>query len=354
MNCQHYRNIMFDYFETELSSKERDDINQHLQACEFCRRQYELTRLENQILQDTGDIPEIDDAFNHKVMNMIKAGAVNNQEISARKKPRYRWLPAYSKAAAAAVLLLACLSVPAILPQFQDNGVLEQAGLVEKSDPLTAGDVTGNNTKSLMKEMDGERNLAQLNDSANLEVPLVLKNDPVVNNTPSSALPQSEADGVRLQSIPVGGKTEMQTYGQVDQSETSRALKFGLRFVAPSADKPILYNTPSNFALKETKHVCENQVQYSYEDPDTQQNFMVNIAPVEPDAGKAAADDQSALKAKEPKTIEMENLASFQNQSKRIIEHNGLKYQIIITSSMEKEELDRITEAISLTPLSNE
>lgn len=368
MNCQHYRDIMFDYFEAELSSTEREDINLHLQNCEYCRRQYELTRLENQVLHDTYDIPEIDDAFNLKVMSMIKAGAGHQQKPSAFKKKRFRWLPIYSKATIAAVLLVACFSVPAILPELPGQGGPQKAALLENSAPATNGIVSKENSggKDISlgnsKEMADKNYSAQYNDNAEIDV-RDGNNDSQVINTPSpTAFSQPETDFAGLRSMPAPAeyKTAMPTYGQVDQAESSRALKSDTRIVTPNVALPNLNRIPGDYVLQATKFLNEKQVQYSYADPNRDKNFLLNLALVEPVAdivavaGLAEAEDQGALMTKEPKTIEMENLASFQNQTRRIVEHNGLKYQIILTGTMDKEELDRLADEITLVTPSAE
>jgi predicted anti-sigma-YlaC factor YlaD len=48
--------MMFADFETELSPTDQNDLLQHLQTCESCRRHYDLTLRENEVLMDTSNI----------------------------------------------------------------------------------------------------------------------------------------------------------------------------------------------------------------------------------------------------------------------------------------------------------
>jgi len=95
-------------------------------------------------------------------------------------------------------------------------------------------------------------------------------------------------------------------------------------------------------------------VVYNFEDASVQKSFIVNVSPADPVAEISALEEQTMIKAKEPKTIELDNIAALQNSSNRVIEYNGATYQITVTGSMSQEEIDQITKDLSLDPLSQE
>jgi hypothetical protein len=341
---------MFDYFEGMLSSSVQDDIKLHLSDCEYCRRQFELTEWENQILKDTSDIPEISDTFNSSVINMIKAGADSSPIIVMERKPRFRWLPAFSKASVAAILLLSCLYVPGILPHFQNTKTPQQAALVKNS-------LTPPSLNSLQD--NSKKETGALNAGARVETQDAMKkasaNDKAVS---SEQLLQNETqpDVIMTTSLPdANNSAENATQGNPAPAsgETSRSLQSSLRYAGIN-NNPSLYNIPSGFFLKETNNISETQVAYSYEDASVQKSFVVNVSSADPVAKINAVDDQSVIMAKEPKTIELDNIAALNNESKRTIEYNGAAYQITVTGNMSQEELDRIAGEISLEPLSSQ
>ncbi len=74
MNCLLCKKHMYRYYDDELSPQLKLKIDLHLEACTSCRFQYDLTQMENQVLRDTSDIPEISPDFNSRVMNAINPG----------------------------------------------------------------------------------------------------------------------------------------------------------------------------------------------------------------------------------------------------------------------------------------
>ena len=344
MNCQHYREVMFDYFEGGLSSAEQDDIKLHLLDCEYCRRQFELTEQEDHILRDTSNIPEMSETFNNNVMNSIKTGAGSSQVLVMERKSRFRWLPAFSKATVAAVLLLSCLYVPGILPHLQDKKGPDQAALMENSQTSSSPTLPQGN----YKDQTEAKQFAVLDTGAGTtpasprQIPQDEKQDEI---KPEAMMSKSLPDNIPAENATQGN-------GSTDQGETSRSLPSSLRYAGINTDKPSLYNIPSGFVLKETNHISENQVVYNFEDVSVQKSFMVNVSPTDPVAEISAVEEQTMIKAKEPKIIALDNIAALQNTSNRVVEYNGETYQITVTGSMSQEELDRIAEDLSLDPLS--
>ncbi len=355
MNCQHYRYLMFDYYEGVLDSPVADEIKLHLSDCDYCRRQFELTEQENQILKDTSDIPELSDTFNSSVMAMIKAGPVSNPVIVMEKKPRFRWLPAISKVSVAAILLLSCLYVPGILPHIGDSKSPQDAALPNNSVAPQYSIMSQND----IMEKAATKQIADVNAGAGVASQEVTENSSQNDMAASSdqILPdQTQPEMLMIASLPDSDNPAVNA-AQVNPapttSEASRSLLPSMRLAGVN-NNPSLYNIPDEFVLIETNKISESQVLYIYEDTAVQKRFVVNLSSAEPAAEIMTAEDQSVIKAKEPKTIDLDNLAVLNNESQKTVEYNGATWQISVSGNMSQEELDQITGEISLEPLTSQ
>ncbi len=344
MNCQHYRNVMFEYFENELSPTEKNTIDRHLQTCPSCRQQYELTTQENIILMDTCDIPELDDYFNGKVMEIIKSGAVGDQVLNQHQR---RTLPAFSKAIMAAVLLLACLYVPGVLPDLQDNRLSEQNALLEYSSNKSLDhDASVNGAQKQADSQLYGQQAATKNDS--------LQKTKDADLTGSSPMAEDNAQPQTLMmptqkahapAMPMDG----QSTGLIEIREASRSLEAGIRTNSLNG-KPSLNNIPSGFVLIESKVITQDQTEYLFEDPLRQQSFLANISLTVPDTEMNAEEDQHGVYDKASSDNEITKLELLQNTSSKVLEYNGLTYQINVCSPvMTQQELDQIVAQINLT-----
>jgi len=119
MDCQDINNKIYEYCDDLASSSPSHlEILSHLRDCETCQQDYQLTLVENEILRDTSDIPDLSPAFTTMVMGALNLGGdLNGQSQNPPKESgitsvyyRKIWLGG-GLALAAAVIAL-CLYIP--------------------------------------------------------------------------------------------------------------------------------------------------------------------------------------------------------------------------------------------------
>lgn len=374
MNCQHCRDVMFDFFETDFSPAEHRDVLLHLQGCEKCRKLYELTEAENRILKDTSYIPMLDDGFNLKVMTAIKASTAN-QPQAALKHRGFAGLSgsAFAKVAVAAVLLLACLYVPGILPELQKSDMTKQAIINEKSTAPSSvalnnkekasADTQQAQSKMMAKE---DQNAYTGNNNCDTTSPNVnsdLRTSKSISDSgsvPASNLPAILYDGLVSESQPShvnedAISSKIMSTGATSPNEASRSMTYGVRTVkVKNADILSLKNIPSRFVLTATQNVSDNQMEFSFEDAAARQSFSVNVAPVADTNLMKASDTEEAAntEAAAGAADQADSDDTYPQEYSRIIEYSGNAYQIVVSGNMNHEDLDRITNTIGLGPLS--
>lgn len=368
MNCQHCRDVMFDFFETDFSPAEHRDILLHLQGCEKCRKLYELTEAENRILKDTSYIPSLDDGFNLKVMAAIKASTAN-QPKAALKHRGFAGMSgsAFAKVAIAAVLLLACLYVPGILPELQKSDLTKQVIINEKSTSPSSAALNNKEKSSADTQQAQSKMIAKEDQNAytgninygtaspNLNSDLgTSKSASDSGSVPASNLPTVLYDGSVSESQPShvnedGNK--IMSSGATSPNEASRSMMYGVRTVkVKNADILSLKNIPSRFVLTATQNVSDNQMEFSFEDAAARQSFSVNVAPVADTNLMKASDTEETANTEAVDQADSDD--TYPQEYSRIIEYSGNAYQIVVSGNMNHEDLDRITNTIGLGPLS--
>lgn len=73
MDCQELNSQLFDYCDDSVSPQVYLKVSKHLKDCPQCQNLYQLTRLENEVLRDTSDIPALPADFTPRVMSSITA-----------------------------------------------------------------------------------------------------------------------------------------------------------------------------------------------------------------------------------------------------------------------------------------
>ncbi len=106
MNCQDISEIIYKYCDSEVSSEEYTIISEHLNGCADCRRIFQLTQLENDILREKDDIPSLSPAFTSLVMSSIQSANSLNIKSSFTRFNRKWWLSGLTTVAAVVALFL--------------------------------------------------------------------------------------------------------------------------------------------------------------------------------------------------------------------------------------------------------
>ena len=113
MNCQQINQYLIRYTENTVSPYLRFLIEEHLEQCEACRKQYQLTLLENEALCDRSDLPELADDFTDRVMQSVTAVYPEKQTGVL-----WRWRRSLTWVACAALIVMIGLHWPLISNAF--------------------------------------------------------------------------------------------------------------------------------------------------------------------------------------------------------------------------------------------
>lgn len=71
MDCQELSKHIYDYCDDSVSPQMYLKVKKHLRDCPSCQQLYKLTRLENEVLRDTTDIPALSPDFTSRVMGSV-------------------------------------------------------------------------------------------------------------------------------------------------------------------------------------------------------------------------------------------------------------------------------------------
>ncbi|MDD3888783.1 MAG: hypothetical protein PHR65_02555 [Syntrophomonadaceae bacterium] len=143
MDCQDINNKIYEYCDDLASSSPSHlEILSHLRDCETCQQDYQLTLVENEILRDTSDIPDLSPAFTTMVMGALNLGGdLNGQSQNPPKESgitsvyyRKIWLGG-GLALAAAVIAL-CLYIPHLSQLDSEIEVADTYGSVSYEQPV--------------------------------------------------------------------------------------------------------------------------------------------------------------------------------------------------------------------------
>jgi len=154
MDCRELNSQIDDYCDDSVSPQTYLKISKHLKECPACQQLYQLTRLENEVLRDTSDIPALSPDFTARVMDSIG---------SVHRKPgifynRRFW---YSGMAAAAVLVL-ILFVPQLLKNPASVNMADNAryGNDSVAPPAVSTPANGDTTEMLAENQDNQQDIA--------------------------------------------------------------------------------------------------------------------------------------------------------------------------------------------------
>lgn len=121
MDCQELNNQIFDYCDDSVSPQAYLKISKHLKECDSCQQVYQWTRLENEVLRDTSDIPDLPADFTPRIMAAI--GQLNRGAPPVRNRKFM-----YGGLLAAAAVIALCLYVPQFFSGYNYANVADRSG----------------------------------------------------------------------------------------------------------------------------------------------------------------------------------------------------------------------------------
>ena len=128
--CENVREMLSLYIDDMLTEAETQQVEQHLQACQECRAEYEFLK---GIVSTAQSMPKltVDAAFHEKIMENVAQAAKESQKLKSTRKNI--WKLASGFAAAAAVVALSVISLnslpghPELTPKGQTEPIYSEA-----------------------------------------------------------------------------------------------------------------------------------------------------------------------------------------------------------------------------------
>ncbi len=140
MDCQSLDRLIFSYCDNNLTPKKRLAVEEHLQKCFSCRHKLDLVILENELIKEAADIPQLSESFTGDLMMLIEsrygstAPRDDNKDLPAsiQGKKKANWGIMRSRIAIAAVFLLVFLGASFYL----ESGLIDIADKTNPNTPL--------------------------------------------------------------------------------------------------------------------------------------------------------------------------------------------------------------------------
>lgn len=132
--------LIFSYCDNNLTPKKRLAVEEHLQKCLSCRHKLDLVILENELIKEAADIPQLSDSFTGDLMMLIDSryGSIAPRDdskelpVATLEKKKSTWGIMRARVAIAAVFLLVFMGVSYIL----ESGHIDVADKTSTNTPL--------------------------------------------------------------------------------------------------------------------------------------------------------------------------------------------------------------------------
>ncbi len=325
MNCREVSEKIYKYCDGEVSPQEHANISLHLDKCPVCRHMCQLTLMENDLLREKEDIPELSPEFISLVMNSLptRANTLKSRGGKFRHLKATIWLG--STVAAAAILLVLYLPQLSMIEslffhsnkssyQEQNSASITstQYDLSGTSDQVAAPDMP----KSAAADTDTE---SQITESTKKPA---AKTDNT-NNQPmilSTALPPAET-----------------SFGSVPNiNRSSYADRIAADAVIDSNIRP--ENIPERLKFVQASNTDDNTI-YNYASLDGKEYLQLTIKPYNETSSEVKSLTASPAQA----------LYSIS----RDIQIADTKITVIFTGNLSVEEMDKLADTVKFQAMSN-
>lgn len=334
MDCQELNNQIFDYCDDSVSPQVYLKVSKHLKECHDCQEIYQLTRLENEVLRDTSDIPELPADFTPRIMEAV--GQFNQGAAPLRN--RKLW---YGGVLAVAAVIALCIYAPQYFANNNYANVADNSG--SRGDNGVAPYVVS------MKESGSADNQSSINEAGQSATPAVNPDLlPADSNKTDTSLPDTASNPavMGLKSTPADSApltTESpEAAALTDRSPASIPGARILTAPDPTAVNntvtenlepvPTPVNVPENLQLQQVDITSNIKTVYDYASLDGQIRVKIIVEPfVEP------ADQNQSL---------TETRASGINALSRWILVDDQMKTVTYTGNISMDELNNLANAI--------
>ncbi|SHG60493.1 Putative zinc-finger [Thermosyntropha lipolytica DSM 11003] len=308
MNCKEVNELLLDYVEGNLPPYLKNELKTHLENCIRCQKILALTELENSLLKDTSDIPELDEEFTRQVMKKIALLPAPLPQRAVIKKF------ISTLAALAACLLVAFMLHYAPWTPDKENNI---------KDVRMAMDPKGTaylSKADSLKSQEGAKYFHE-DTSSKISAP-----------APKEGEAFSAASTGDNSTVYSGGKEE------VKMSSAKSGQKINPENYSVITDIKIA-GLPADYVLQTSRQIDENRVQYVYTNHN-QNTITIEISLPYAEDKMAAKNFMSAdtLQEKSSQTISLTDVKSLEDKA----------YKVTITADLPAEELNQLLSSIEL------
>lgn len=324
MDCKKVNQLLLNCSEGSLSPDINEQVEKHIKECEFCQKNLTLTSLENLMLKDTSDIPELSGQFTYSIINQIKNfqnTKANTDIITSQNKK----LPLYAVSVLAAcfifVLLVCGMNGHHLIP-FQNIAI--------------------NKNASVKQQDSGERNfkLAKTEtDKIHYDKIHYIKKD----NSFSSNNELSPNDKSDSPVIAENNEKDSEINTSVEKKsalKTSSALQ---NIIVPDFK---LTGLPNYYILQKVNPINENSIQYIYINNNNQQNVTITVAITDETVSLDKSFSAASADINNTESLVISNTDTDSASVTKTLDNKI--YHISIAGSITAEELSHLTANIQI------
>ncbi len=299
MDCQELNNHILDFCDDSASPQMYLKISKHLKDCPHCQAVYQLTRLENEVLRDTTDIPALPPDFTSRVMGSVAP----MHRGPALLHNRRLWLGGLAAVAVVALFLYGpqfFRNQPAV--QLADNTEARGNGTGAPSVVTTPGDselgqiIAKDEATTYRFQDEPKKDIASLN-----AVPADVPSSPFAlgtNESPLSAASPGEEFSTPMLFLSDQALTPSPTV-PLDSVTVARSLMADGNNSAMVVEnfEPMItpLNVPANLKLTQVDISASDRTVYDYTSTDGLAQVKITVEPyVEPTAKMRAIDGSKA------------------------------------------------------------
>jgi hypothetical protein len=343
MNCQDFKQNIFDYCDGEVSPDLPSAMDEHLNECEDCRSFYHLTLIENEVLCDTGDIPLLSEAFTARVMGSLASVDRYTSKpeplvMSKSSSTRFKRISLYSGLSVAAAVIALCLYIPNLKDTGNNINVADNSYMQQRSEPQS--NAIKNNDYGVQILYDDAMKISQVTPPLNTGSGAQGNLPPSTIGDVSKSIPDQKELAITPSILSAPDSSE--AIKRSTTLETGRSKRNESQVYDTSILDFSPQNIPVRFKLTKSDNTAEQETIYNYVSQDGKESFQLKVTPY-----------QEKIIA----TMPISNIAVTNSPSAltRDVQVGNHKFTLTVSGNIPTEELTQLTNNIQLVlPTENE
>ncbi|MGR6835762.1 anti-sigma factor family protein [Syntrophomonas erecta] len=281
MNCQLVDNYIYAYCNGTLSPHLQKELETHMAHCQTCKNNYQLTRMENEILQDISNIPNLSEDFTGRVITAIQTlhpCADLDTKNTRHYSKQFPWKNILLGSVAAVVILLFFVMVPGLTDVYSTR-------VADKGNALLDFTTPADERKSMPET--SKETIARKTDSKKEVPPIAVTTDALSSESPDLNRDESHSPNLPSLDSPRGKTFNtiaiMADKEAVGSSSSRMVAEANKQFTGPRSRLLNLYpaNLPSAYQLVQI--MADEEEEISFKFADNQNSTMVITIAVHPD-----------------------------------------------------------------------